>query len=147
MGALVGYKLDKSLTRFMGNGSLAVEAHYDMLGSYTTSFTTLSGFNFTTFQPIYTTVSSTTKISSMGADAVAMFPIPSVAKLSAFAKLGFASTSATTSGAVSGTSSVSGMVYGAGAQYDVTSKIAVRAGYQTYASDVSTIYAAAVYSF
>jgi len=43
--------------------------------------------------------------------------------------------------------STTGLVYGLGVQYDVDSKIGVRAGYQSYASDASTIYAAALYNF
>ena len=148
VGFFAGYKLNKSQTPFMGDkGSLAIEGHYTTLGSDTYS----SGFGGSTF-------SVTAKYSSIGVDAVALFPIASVQHLSAFGKLGFASTSASIScsgtGAFAGVGcagvadpSTTGLVYGLGVQYDVDSKIGVRAGYQSYASDASTIYAAALYNF
>lgn len=148
LGFLGGYKLDKSMTpAFMNNvgGTLAIEGQYTMLGEEKTSFSTFGG-----------TFTTTAKYSSIGADVVALFPIKSVEHLSAFGKLGFASTSssATCSGtgayaayACSATANASGLVWGAGAQYDVDRSVSVRAGYQTYASNVTTLYAAALYNF
>jgi opacity protein-like surface antigen len=147
IGFMGGYKLDRSQTSFMRDlGTMSIEAHYTMLGedAYSTGF---AGFG---------TMSYKVKYASMGVDAVALFPIKSVQNVSAFAKLGFANTSASTSCSGTGfyagvgctaVGSASGLVWGVGAQYDVDRQIAVRAGYQTYASNVTTLYVAALYNF
>lgn len=147
IGFFGGYKLDKSQTPFMRDlGTMSIEGHYTMLGedSYSTGFAGIG------------TMSYKVKYASIGADAVALFPIKSMQNVSAFAKLGFASTSASAScsgtgvyagAACTGVSSASGLVWGVGAQYDVDRQISVRAGYQTYASNVTTMYVAALYNF
>lgn len=146
IGFFGGYKLDRSQTSFMRDlGTMSIEGHYTMLGEDKQTI----GF-------AGNTLTATSKISSIGIDAVALFPIKSVQNVSAFAKLGFASTSASVScsgtglyaGATcSGAGSASGLVWGFGAQYDVDRQISVRAGYQTYASNVTTLYVAALYNF
>ncbi len=138
-GGLVGYKLDKSATPFMASGSLAIEGHYTSLGSASVDLGANSSY-YITFQ-------------SMGVDAVAMFPISAVKNLSAFGKLGFATTSITYTYSTNGidstpiTSAASSLVYGFGAQYDLDNKLAVRAGYQTYSALASNIYVSGIYSF
>lgn len=154
-GFFGGYKLNQAQTPFMKNvGTLAIEAHYTTLGEDKFGFTNPG---FPGFPGTAGSWNVTAKYSSLGADVVALFPIKSVQRLSAFGKLGFASTSVSVTctgsgvyaggGACVSPSSSSGLVWGAGAQYDVDQKISVRGGYQTYASDVSTLYVAALYNF
>lgn len=146
-GIFAGYKLDKSMTPFMNNvGTLAIEGQYTSLGSDTAS-TSFAG----------NTLTATAQYSTIGVDAVAMIPIKSVNNLSAFGKLGFndvsASTSCSGTGIYAGTacsysaSSGINLGYGLGVQYNVNREFDVRAGYQSYASSVSTIYAAGIYNF
>ena len=137
IGGLVGYKLDKSQAPFMGTGYLSIEGQYTMLG--TDKYTFFGG-------------SIEAKYASMGVDAVAVFPIPSVKNLSGYGKLGFNSISAsiTCTGGLFGCSgaagSTSGLDYGVGVQYDMDKKLAVRAGYQGYASNASAFIASVLYS-
>ncbi len=156
-GIFGGYKLNRNQTpAFMNNlgGTLAIEAQYTSLGEDSFGFTNPG---FPAFGIPASSWNAKVKYSSIGANVVALVPIKSVQHLSGFAKLGFASTSASLTCSGTGVyaggagcpavGSTSGLVWGVGAQYDVDSNIGVRAGYQTYASDVSALYVAALYNF
>jgi hypothetical protein len=126
VGAFVGYTLQG--IKLANTGSLAIEGQYTSLGSFTYS----------------------DHFSSFGVDAVAMFPISPVPNLSAFGKLGVnAITGDYHCGTFCSYSKRSGpqLDFGFGAQYKFTPEFGVRLGYQYYASNISTIYAAAVFHF
>lgn len=147
LGIFVGYKFDKSDTPFMGDvGTLAVEGQYTTLGSDNVN-AGFPGNSFTATDNYYT----------LGVDVVAMFPIKPVKNLSVFGKLGFNNVNANSScigtGVYAGTtcsysaSSGINLGIGAGAQYEINRDFAVRAGYQSYSSSISTVYAAGIYNF
>ncbi len=130
-GGLVGYKIDPSLTPFMGKGGLAIEGNYTMLGSVAILTTTLS-------------------FSSMGIDAVAMYPIEQVKNLSAFGKLGFARVGFSCSGPFCSfmpNVSTMGLTYGGGGEYALSNNIAVRAGYLGSVSGSGMPYVSGIYNF
>jgi hypothetical protein len=126
VGAFVGYKLQDA--KLAGTGSLAIEAQYTSLGSFTYS----------------------DHFSSFGVDGVALFPIGSVPNLSAFGKVGVNDiTGDFRCGTFCSYSKSSGLQldFGFGAQYKFTRDFGLRVGYQYYDSNISTIYAAAVFHF
>ncbi len=126
VGAFVGYTLQG--IKLANTGSLAIEGQYTSLGSFTYS----------------------DHFSSFGVDAVALFPISSVPKLSVFGKLGVnAITGDYHCGTFCSYSKRSGpqLDFGFGAQYKFTPEFGMRVGYQYYDSNISTIYAAAVFHF
>ncbi len=137
-GVYVGYKLDQVLS---------VEGQYTKLGDVAAySISNSSG-----------TLDSKISLSSIGVNVVGTFPTKVVENLSVFGKLGFAKSNASLSCSGTGvyarvscpaySAATSSLVYGLGAQYDVTKEIGVRAGYQTYASDTSSLYVSAQYNF
>ncbi len=134
IGGLVGYKL----APFMNTGTISVEGQITSLGS--DKYISLGR----TIDAQYT---------SIGVDAVAMFPLPNVKNVSVFGKLGIASTSSSvncngcTGANIIGNTSVSNLVFGFGGQFAVDKHIAIRGGYQTYASNASNIYVAGIYNF
>jgi len=88
--------------------------------------------------------------SSIGVDAVALFPIKSVQNLSVFGKLGINSISGNFScGRFCSYTSSSSLVFdlGFGAQYKLSREFSVRAGYQYYDSNFDAVYVAGVYNF
>ena len=126
VGAFIGYKLQG--VTLGGAGSLAVEAQYTSLGS----------------------ISYSDNFDSFGVDAVASFPIHSLPNFSVFGKLGVNNISGNfRCGPYCSYSNSSGLVldFGFGGQYKFTRDFSVRAGYQYFDSNFSTIYAAAVFQF
>jgi opacity protein-like surface antigen len=126
IGIFAGYKLEN--VRMGQGGTLAVEAQVTSLGS------DAWGDNF----------------SSIGADAVALFPIQTAPNLSIFGKLGLNSISGSFScGNRCSYSSSSGLVFdaGLGIQYKLTHEFSIRAGYQYYDTNFDAVYAAAIYNF
>jgi len=126
VGAFVGYKLQN--VKLGNTGSLAIEGQYTSLGSITYS----------------------DHFSSFGVDAVAMFPIDTIPKLSAFGKLGVNDiTGDFHCGTFCSYSRNTGLNldFGFGAEYRFAPEFGLRAGYQYYDSNFDTIYAAAVFHF
>lgn len=126
VGVFAGYKLNN--VKIPGMESLALEGQYTSLGSdgY--------GDNF----------------SSVGVDAVALFPIRPVQNLSVFGKVGLNSISGNFScGRFCSYTSSSGLVFdlGFGAQYRLPHEFSVRAGYQYYDNNFDAFYVAGIYNF
>lgn len=126
IGVFAGYKLNN--VNIAGIGTLALEGQYTSLAS------NLYGDNF----------------SSVGVDAVALFPIKTAQNLSVFGKLGLNSISGNFScGNLCSYTSSSGLVFdlGFGGQYKLSPEFSIRAGYQHYDNNLSAIYAAGIYNF
>jgi opacity protein-like surface antigen len=126
VGIFAGYKLEN--VKMGGSGTLAIEGQYTSLGSdaYSDSF------------------------SSIGVDAVALFPIRTVRNLSVFGKLGLNSISGNfLCGNFCSYTSSSGLVFdiGFGAQYKLSPEFSVRAGYHYYDTNFDSFYAAGIYNF
>lgn len=126
VGALVGYTLQG--VKLGGTGSLAIEAQYTSLGSITYS----------------------DHFSSLGVDAVGLFPISTVPNLSVFGKAGVNDIAGDFHcGTFCSYSKNSGLQldFGFGAQYKFTRDFGMRVGYQYFDSNFDTVYAAAVFNF
>lgn len=136
VGGFFGYKL---------NDRFAVEAQYTSLGSPT----------LISYSDGLGTMTGSASVSSIGVDAVYSWPLAK--DFSVFGKLGYAnntiSASCSGTGAYTGYSCGSvalastGLDYGLGLQYMVTSNIGVRGGYQVYEADISALYVAGLFSF
>jgi opacity protein-like surface antigen len=125
IGLTLGYRLEN--VKLGRNGNLAVEGQYTSLGS-------AYGGNF----------------SSIGVDAVALFPIQGSKDISLFGKLGLNTIHGDFAcGPLCSYSTSSGLVLdvGFGAQFKLRPKIDLRVGYQYYDTNFDAIYAAALFNF
>jgi opacity protein-like surface antigen len=126
VGVLLGYKLQG--VNLGGTGSLAIEGQLTGLGS----------------------TSYSDRFTSLGVDAVASFPIRPVPNLSLYGKAGLNNISGDFHcGTFCSYSKSSGLQfdYGLGGEYRFTREFGLRVGYQSYDSDIDSVYATAVFHF
>lgn len=154
-GALsLGSAFDNDLAGF---GQTSNDMSYNLMLGYKINKNFAAEIGYSSFLSdagVANTVATTETADGFEAAGIGMLPFND--KLAVFGRLGYANLSAKYSlnGAVGRTEYLSGLVYGAGVQFDINKQIGVRVGYNIYNTQgsrgdsiINNTYASALYNF